>query len=399
MTSNFQQRPIKVCMVGFFEYSGDARVRMYTKWLTEQGNFVDLICCYKFSNDPVVYEDGARIHNILKKNNKDSKFKYLIDYNLSFIKLVFRVTGLFLQEKYQIIHFHNIPDFIVFAGLLPKLFGTALVIDIHDPMPEVYVSKFEPGKSNLGMHLIQFEEKVSCSFSNAVITANHHFRDNLLKRGIPSEKITVIKNCPDPEIFFRNTREKQNLTDNDKFTLVFPGTIAPRYGLDIAIKALPYIKSRIPNVLLRIIGALGEYSDFLVNLAKKIQVQEQVEFIASVPNTEIPKYLEAADVGIYPALPGPHMSIAVPGIILEFAIMGLPVVSTRLKIIEEIFDNDSVLFFEAGNYKQFAFQIMKIYNNPSFIKQMEERAVKIVEEKFSYHKEAEIYFSLLSKLV
>jgi len=399
MTKKLLQDSLNICMVGYFEYSGDARVRMYTKWLTDRGNFVDVICMYKFSNKKIVNEDGARIFNILNKDKQTRKFRYLLDYGISFLKLFFHITKLNFQEKYDIIHFHNMPDFLVFSGFFPKLFSAKLIIDIHDPMPEVYETIFEAEKSNLAMKFIIFEEKISCAFSNAVITANPHFRDNLVKRNIPEYKITVINNCPDPAIFLRKTSNEIKKTSHDKFTLIFPGTITPRYGLDVSIKALPYLIPEIPNLRLRIIGPLGEYSKSLLKMAKQLQVDDHVEFISSVPNTKIPEYLNDADVGIYPAIPGPHMSIAVPGKILEFAKMGLPIVSTRLKIVEEIFDNDSILFIEPGNYKQFARHIMKIYNDPTFRKELEEKVMNVIENKFSYTKEAETYYCLLNKLV
>lgn len=398
MNSRPQKRSMKVCLAGFFDYSRDGRLRMYTKWLTERYNFVDLVCSYKFSKDHVVYQDGARIFNVLKKELKANKFRYIVDYGLSFLKMTSVVTRLYFQEKYDIIHFHNIPDFVVFAGFLPKLLGANLILDIHDPMPEVYKTKFEAGKSNPMMKLICLEEKISCAFSDAVITANQHFQDNLVKRDIPKEKISVINNCPDPALFSRKTHNEAKTTDHNEFTLIFTGSIEPRYGLDVAIKALPYLKPRIPNVGLRIIGVLGEHSEFLFNLAKQLDVEDHVEFISSVPNTEIPHYLEDADVGIYPAIPGPHMSIAVPVKILEFAKMGLPIVSTRLKIVEEIFGVDAILFIEPGNYRQFAFHIIKIYDDPSFRKELEGKVVSIIEKKFSYKHEAETYISLLNKL-
>jgi len=399
MTSRSQQNPIKVCLAGFFEYSADARIRMYAKWLTENDNFVDVICGYKFSDEEIIKLDGARIFNKLKKKHIATRFQYIYDFGFSYLKLASWVTKMYFREKYDVIHFHNIPDFIVFAGFLPKLTGAKLILDIHDPMPEVYLSKYEVKKSDLVMKLVCFEEKISCNYSDAVITANHHFRQNIAKRGIPLEKITVINNRPDPLIFTRSMINESVTNARDKFTMIFPGTIAPRYGLDIAIKALPYIRSRVPNIHLRIIGPMNECSDSLKELAKRLQVDNHVEFISSVPNNEIPQFLKDADVGIYPALPGPHMSIAVPGKILEFATMGLPIVSTGLKIVKEIFDNESVLFFEAGNYKEFAFQIIKINEDPDLRQELSVKAAKIIEEKFPYDQEAANYFSILSKIV
>ena len=92
---------------------------------------------------------------------------------------------------------------------------------------------------------------------------------------------------------------------------------------------------------------------------------------------EVPRQIALADVGIYPALPDPHMSIATPGKILEFAVMGIPIVSSRLRIVEDFFTDAGVLFFEPGNVDKFAECIIDLYENPSRREELVQNADRI----------------------
>ena len=46
------------------------------------------------------------------------------------------------------IHVHSVPDFLVFAALVPKLLGARIILDIHDILPEFYASKFGASKDS-----------------------------------------------------------------------------------------------------------------------------------------------------------------------------------------------------------------------------------------------------------
>ena len=55
---------------------------------------------------------------------------------------MYEVSRRHLREKYDLIHVHSVPDFLVFTAWLPKLTGTPVILDIHDILPEFYASKF-----------------------------------------------------------------------------------------------------------------------------------------------------------------------------------------------------------------------------------------------------------------
>ena len=46
------------------------------------------------------------------------------------------------RRPYDLVHVHNVPDFLVFTAWRPKLDGAGIILDIHDIVPELFASKF-----------------------------------------------------------------------------------------------------------------------------------------------------------------------------------------------------------------------------------------------------------------
>ncbi len=170
-------------------------------------------------------------------------------------------------------------------------------------MPEFYQAKFQKEANHPLVRVMKVQERWSAAFSHAVLTANPTFKENLIVRGIPAEKITVTQNLPDRNIF---NREKYQRTTNwsKKFTLLYPGTIAPRYGLDIAIRSLPFLIKDIPSIWLRIIGDYNKHTQALKELAIDLEVDHLVEFVTLIPRDES----EGNVSGCYRHLPRPARS-------------------------------------------------------------------------------------------
>ncbi len=172
--------------------------------------------------------------------------RYLLAFDVALLLFVVRLLILYLRHRYQVIHVHNMPDYLVFAALIPRVFGARVILDIHDPMPEFYMSRYPKTQSTIVGRLLRLQERISANLAHAVITANTRFRDNLVSRGIPADRVTVVNNVPDPAVFTRALHKNVGRGDRP-FTLIYAGTIAPRYGLDIAIRALPRLAGRIPR--------------------------------------------------------------------------------------------------------------------------------------------------------
>ena len=81
------------------------------------------------------------------RSTKKGKFTHVWRLIQFFVKSMAFLTRSHLKEKYDLIHVHSVPDFEVFAALFAKLGGAKVILDIHDIMPEFYVSKFNSTRS------------------------------------------------------------------------------------------------------------------------------------------------------------------------------------------------------------------------------------------------------------
>jgi glycosyltransferase involved in cell wall biosynthesis len=386
-------------MIVHKNYYSDPRVKRYVNSLLNLGVSVDVICNAKPGDRFQEKLDLLKVYTIPLVHHHSSKTYYLFEYAVAFILYFFKLTLLHLRNHYDVIHVHNIPDFFVFTAILPKLLGARIILDIHDPMPELYLSKFGGHVNGFISRVIQLQEKISCSMANSVITANSNFKANLVKRGIPPGKISVVNNVPNSLLFNRNAYINQRHSKKESFTLIYPGTLAPRYGLEISIKALVELIPKIPQICLVVIGGYSSYQETLVQLANQLGVISHVQFNPIVPVEEVPYILAGADVGIYPALCSPHMNIATPTKVLEYAYMGIPIIASRLKILEDLFGDSAIKYFEPGNSKQFAECVLELFETPALREELVRNADREYIQKNSWENEFNVYLNTINQLL
>jgi glycosyltransferase involved in cell wall biosynthesis len=343
--------------------------------------------------------DQIRVHLIPVHHVNESKLRYILEYLFAFILYFFQVSILHIQNHYKLVHVHNMPDFLIFAAILPKIMGTPLILDIHDPMPEVFLSKYGEQPNQLILSLIKLQEKLSCWLADKVITVNALCAKNLIDRGISSRKITIVHNYPNTEIFDRNLYLDECNAPKKGFTLIYPGTLAARYGLETVVRALSELKTEIPEIRVLIFGQNTPYKDELERLADQVGVLPYIEMKPLIRNEDVPHQLIKADVGIYPAIKDVHMSLATPTKVLEFSAMGIPIVSSRLRMVEEIFGDSAIMFFEAGDSAQFAKCVLQLYKNPALRRQLAANAYQIYLQKFSWNQEFQAYLEMLQTLL
>jgi glycosyltransferase involved in cell wall biosynthesis len=389
---------VKVCMVVNQIYYTDTRVMSYANALVQAGAQVDIIASRYSDRDDPNQHPNIKVYSIPVARNYRGGLGYILNYVVSTLFFILYASVLFIKRRYCIMHIHNMPDTLILAALLPRFLGAKAILDIHDPMPNVFMSKYRQGSKSAIVKFFEVQEKISANLADAVITANPLFRDLLVQRGIPAQKILVVNNIPSPQLFDRKKVRGSINEPRDKFTLIFPGTIAPRYCLDIAIKALPKFCKEIPNLCLKIIGKHTQHAEELAALASELGVAEYVNFVSFVPADQISAEIAKADVGIYTALPDPHMSIAMPIKVLEYVTMGIPVVASRLPILEAFFDETSILFFSPGNVDGFASHVLKLHRDPALRRELTERATNSFLGKYSWKDEFDKYLQLICKL-
>ena len=202
----------------------------YADALAQRGDIVDVIALK--GENSLKYENlnNVNVYRIQeRKINEKYKITYLYRLIIFLIRSSIFLTKKHLQHPYDVIHVHSVPDFEVFATLIPKQQGSSIILDIHDIVPEFYASKFSGSKDSFFFKALIKVEQFSIKFSDHVIISNHLWQKTLTSRSVNESKCTTIMNYPDEAIFYQRPRTRLD----DKFIILYPGSLGWHQGLDI----------------------------------------------------------------------------------------------------------------------------------------------------------------------
>src|SRR6267142_2302081 len=280
MNQTLRSKQLRHCMIvqNYYPF-WEPRVRREAEALVDQGHSVDVICRRQGSEPK--HESGGRvtIHRLALGEKRLRLFSQLFDY-LAFAFLAFlKVTRLHIQRRFDVVQVHNLPDFLVFSAIIPRLTGSRIILDIHDLMPEFYCSRFQTSLKSLPVRLVQLQEFLSCRFAHHVITVTDLWKETLVKRGVPPDKCVVVMNLADPQHFERAvpSNGRRGLSgETHAFRLIYHGTITPRYGVDLLLRAVQLARKEIPDISVRIHGH-GEYMDKVRQLTIDLDLERHVE--------------------------------------------------------------------------------------------------------------------------
>lgn len=356
-----RRKPKRVCMLSHSFYLTDARVTRYARALAERGDHVDVLALRR-SPDSAAQEKVANV-NVFRIQARFGKTE---QSPLSFLLPLLRflcVSSLWIarrhaRNRYDVLHIHNVPDFLVFAAAYPKLTGAKVILDIHDIVPEFYASKFGLREDTLRISVLRWMERASARFADRVIIANHLWLEKYANRTGSNGKCSVLINHVDTKIF----RPRPRTRHDGKFIILFPGGLQWHQGLDIAIRAFGKIRTELPQAEFHIYGD-GNVKNSLEALSHELGLDGHVRFFNPVPVHDIAEIMANADVGIVPKRADSFGNEAYSTKIMEFMSLGVPVVVSNTKIDRHYFDDSVVRFFQSGNTEALVEAVLEVLRN------------------------------------
>jgi glycosyltransferase involved in cell wall biosynthesis len=386
---------MRVVMVAYAYYEGNRRIEQYANALASRGDQVDVIALNQGGSKKFETIDGVNLYRVQDRElRKESLLRYAFQVVTFMVRSFFFLTKKQFQNPYDVIHVHSVPDFLVFSALIPKLFGVPIILDIHDILPEFYITKFKSGEHSLMFRLLVLVERFSIAFSNYVIIANPIWRDRLIERSVKPEKVAAIWNYPNLKIFFPRPKTR---TDG-KFVLIYPGSLNWHQGLDIAIRAFALVVKEIPDAEFRIYGE-GAERENLVKLTRELELDDKVLLSDFVPITEVASQISNADLAVVPKRAKSIFGTeAASTKIMEFMAVGVPVVVSRTKIDTLYHDDSTVQFFDSDDSNKLAKAIMELYAHPERRALLTANALEYVARNNWEAKKAD-YLSIVDGLV
>jgi glycosyltransferase involved in cell wall biosynthesis len=357
--SSRQKNDLRIAMIAYTFYPVDARVKRAAEALTESGHQVDVfsVACTEMKAN----SDGgpSRSYVLPVKKKQTGLGRYAFEYGAFFLWAFVLVSLLHISRRYDVVYVHNMPNFLVFAGLIPKIGGAKIVLDVHDPAAELLAVIRGRELPPWVKHLANAEERISISFADAVITVNESMRLRL--NAVSSRPVSVTMNLPDPGRFVPLDRPRDN---GGLEWIVYSGSIAHRNGVDLIVRAIPLLAGDFPSLRFRIIGE-GPALASIVQLAEDLGVADRVEFRELVANGQIPYVLSDAIAGISPQRGGVFGSLVFSMKVAEYIALGLPVICSGIATMRHYFSDDDLLFFEPDNAEDLARAIRVLLTDPA----------------------------------
>jgi glycosyltransferase involved in cell wall biosynthesis len=377
-------------------YENDYRVIRYAETLAEQGADVEVVALKSNVEGANAWHNGVRIFRLERRTvNEKNALSYLFKIMLFLILSSIFISIRHLRRPYDVLHIHNLPDFLVFAAWLPKLMGARIILDIHDILPELFAGKFGVLENSFIFRFLVAVERLSCAFADHVIVANDIWRERLVLRSVAEKKCTTIMNYPDIQLFKplpKSAKQKEG-----KFIMIYPGTLNYHQGLDVAIKAFARIKDELPNTEFHIYG-VGPAEAELAALIHQLKLSDRVNLFPLQPIVKISKIMANADLGIVPKRANGFGNEAFSTKTLEFMACGVPIIVSGTRIDRYYFDESLVVFFKPGDERDLAEAMRNTINNKQKMHNMSQNALKYVSEK-SWEKHKSLYEHILNRLL
>ncbi len=345
------------------------------------------VICLKETDQQPAHEifNGVEITRIPLKRRRGGKLSYVLQYG-SFILLAGAILAArTFKRRYDLVHVHNMPDILVFSALIPKLFGAKVILDLHDPMPELMMTIFGLREESYSVRLLKEPRKHGASdLPTPCLTTNEAFRKLFLSRGCPPQKISVVMNSPDEEIFrfYESSSQTSAAPRHCKAICHYVSRFAGRKawlgfgGRRQSKKA----REKIPGA-----GTEDLWSDHAFSGASdgfgseiRASLRRSDTWVQEVLK-QIPAAIRECDVGIIPNRRSAFTELNMPTRIFEYLSQGKPVIAPHTRGILDYFGPTELILFDLGNAEDLAAKMEYAFDHPEEMVVMVELGQKVYE--------------------
>ncbi|MFD5556741.1 glycosyltransferase family 4 protein [Streptomyces sp. NPDC127068] len=340
----------------------DRRVWQECKTLRDAGWTVHVICPRgsKRDTEPEVEIDGVRIHRYPLRAATGGPAGYLREYGAALwhtARLARKVGPV------DVVHACNPPDLLFLPALWLKRRGARFVFDQHDLVPELYLSRFDRGEDLLYRAVCALE-RFTYRAADVVLATNESYRDVAIRRGgRRPQDVFVVRSAPETERF-RPVPPEPELKRGKPHLLCYLGVMGPQDGVDYALRALAKLRDeRGRTDWHAVFVGSGDAFDAMVELSRRLGLQEQVQFTGRIPDADLVRYLSTADVCLSPDPRNPLNDVSTMNKVLEYMAMGRPVVSFDLREAR-VSAGDAAVYAPANDEAAFAELIAQLLDDP-----------------------------------
>ncbi len=311
-----------------------------------------------------------------------------------------RIHEVALLERPNILHAHS-----PILNALPALWvghklGIPVVYEIRAFWEDAAVDHGSYGQNSWKYWLVKTVETWVCRKAHGVAVLCHGLNDDLIKRGIPSNKLAVVYNGINVEDFCpckpdQGYKEAWGLTE--KRVIGFIGSFYRYEGLDLLIEAFASLLASRSDIALLLVGG-GEMEKELKAQIKKLCLDGKVVMAGRIPHERIPGVYALIDILAYPRYSMRLTELVTPLKPFESMAMGKALVASDVGGHRELIENGKTgLLFSAGNVFALIKALEQVLDDNDFRQNLGKQAGNWVNQEHSWEKTTAIYSDIYSR--
>lgn len=322
--------------------------------------------------------------------------------NKTFLLFIFYQLLLFF---YLIYYCSNARPDVIYARLseftfspliISRRFGIPYVVEINGLMlEEMEVAN----RSKWRVIIAKLSERSNYKHAKKIVAVNQAIKESIKKKyGIPDEKIVIIENGANTDLFKpmiqEQAREELNLNENYNY-VGFTGSFAPWHGLDDLIKSAPMILKEVENTKFLLVGN-GRRNKRFIQMINDLNLTDNFIFINRVPYEEVPKYVNAFDVCVI--LKKKNISGS-PLKLWEYMACGKPVIATNTQDFKALEEHNAGILVDPEKTEEVANAIITLLKNKELREEMGNNGREYVVENRSWEAVARAVENVMKEAV
>lgn len=314
-----------------------------------------------------------------------------------------RLDEVVQELRPDVIHAHSPALNGVAALQVGKRHRIPVVYEIRGFWEDAAVTHGTSKEGGLRYRLTRNMETWVARQADALTCICEGIRGDMIKRGIPAEKITIAPNAVDIARFRQITQRDESLAQElgieDNKVVGFIGSFYAYEGLPLLLEAVPRMLEHVPNLKVLLVGG-GQDETRLKSQVEQLGIEDKVIFTGRVPHDQVERYYSLLDLLIYPRMPLRIVELVTPLKPLEAMAQHVFVVASDVGGHRElIVPGETGELFKAGDADDLASKVTGLLQHPEVFAEIKAKARHFVEQERNWAKTADQYEPVYSKLV
>ena len=309
-----------------------------------------------------------------------------------------------LWKKYDVAFIDSTPPIQgLKMPLIKWLRRKPTVYNAQDIFPDSLVGTGLTKKDSLIWKIGRIVEKITYKYADKIIVISEDFKKNLLEKGVPEEKITVVYNWVDQNAVVNVNREMNGLfdkynIDRSKFYIEYSGNIGLTQNMDMLLEVMKELKESHPQIGLVLVGE-GAYK----KQVKEIVARDGLTNVTMLPfqdYKDISLVFSLGDAGLVISKPGVGAN-SVPSKTWSIMSASRPVLANfdENELKDILAGNECGIFTKAGDKDAFKQSIITLYENRELCKKYGENGRQFVIDNLTREVGTQKYVDVIKSVV